>query len=251
MLPLTRNPDDDIMNGDDDHDHDQLPSVEEIRSASSRSSFGGPSYHHRRIGREVAIITIIAILIVTVIGLSVGVAKRGDQVEAATAASNDNNNANGTGTAAPPEREPREDEVQQWLFANGVSSWDDMQEQGSPHKFAVLWISDSDELNLPLPDSVDSVEGVRFVSRYVAALLFFSLNGSGWDYQLSFLTGKDVCEWNDIFVAAEGVQGRFFRIGLSCNNGIVNTWQMRKYNILYTTENIQDIKLTCFLSFML
>lgn len=238
MLPLTRNPDDDMNgdathNDDDDAVHDQLPSVEEIRHASSRSSMnssgrgGGPA-KKCRFG-EVGIIALVAILIVTVIGLSVGVAKRGDQVEAAVA-----NTSSGTSASPPPPptpRQPREPEFKQWMIEHGISSSADLEKEGSPQKWANYWMADSDQLQLPLPPSVDSPEGVRFVSRYVAALLYYALNGSNWDFNLSFLSVKDVCEWNDIFVAAEGVQGRFFRIGLACNNGIVDTWQMRKYQI--------------------
>jgi hypothetical protein len=145
---------------------------------------------------------------------------------------NNNNNNNNS----------RENVVQQWLQTNGVSSLEDMAEPGSPQNLALSWIAVPDKL----PQTLDSPEGARFVSRYVAALLYYALDGSSWDYQLSFLSEQDVCEWNDIIVAAEGVQGQFLRIGLSCDNGIVNTWQMRKYNILYTTEKIQDIKVTCF-----
>lgn len=203
--------------------HDQLPSVEDIRVASQHSAKPTSPRSNRRIGRcgEVAIISLIAVLIVTVIGLSVGVAKRGNEIDAASSGS--------TGaTPAPAPRDPRDTLVRQWLYANGVSGFDEMTEAGSPHEFAVLWLADTDQLYLPIPDSIDSPEGARFVSRYVVALMYFMLGGENWDYQLSFLSEKDVCEWNDIFVAAEGVQGRFFRIGIACNNGIVNTWQMRK-----------------------
>lgn len=220
---------------EENNGHDQLPSVEEIRTASARSMSSrssGPNKSPCRTSRfgEISIITLIAVLIVTVIGLSVGIAKRGDQVEAATSAASGGTSTSGGAapTSSPANREPREGDVQQWLYANGVSTWEDMETAGSPHKFALLWIADSDELNLALPDSLDSADGIRFVSRYVAALMFFAMGGETWDYQLSFLSGKDVCEWNDIFVAAEGVQGRFFRIGFACNNGIVNTWQMRE-----------------------
>jgi len=223
-------------NGDEENNvHDQLPSVEDIRMASQQTPSSprssGPG-GHCRIGRcgEISIITLIAVLIVAVIGLSVGVAKRGDQVDAAQAAGSTALSGDGaTSSPAPAPREPRETIVRQWLDANGISDFEDMNEPGSPHLFALLWIANEDELNLPLPDSKDSPEGVRFVSRYVVALIYFMLGGVNWDYQLSFLSEKDVCEWNDIFAAAEGVQGRFFRIGIACNNGIINTWQMRKY----------------------
>lgn len=218
-------------NNNETTSHDQLPSVEEIRVASSRSIKNNNNGRRCRLGRcgEIAVIALIAVLIVTVIGLSVGVAKRGDE--------NTTNQSGITTTGATPApdapREPRELLVRQWLDFHQVSSLEDMTTAGSAHKFAVLWLADEDPLYLAIPEAgVDTPEGARFVSRYVTALMYFSLGGDAWDYQLSFLSEKDVCEWNDIFVAAEGVQGRFFRIGMACNNGIVNTWQMRKSVLL-------------------
>ena len=206
--------------------HDQLPSVEDIRMASQRSSPkpSVPSVRRCRIGRcgEISLIALVAILIAAVIGLSIGVANRGDQVAAATAA--------GSESGAPPAtaRDPREAAVRTFLNDQGISDLDEMSQASSPHKFAVTWIADIDELYLPIPESIESPDGVRFVTRYIVALIFFMMGGELWEHQLSFLSEKDVCEWNDIFVAAQGVQGRFFRIGIACNNGIVNTWQMRK-----------------------
>ena len=71
-------------------------------------------------------------------------------------------------------------------------------------------------------------DGVRFVSRYVSALLYFALDGPNWASQLNFLSEKEICDWNQIYVADGQVEGRFFRIGIACNNGFVNTLQLRK-----------------------
>lgn len=235
MLPLTKptmtfNSKDHTEHDEENNLHDQLPSVEEIRTASHHKSSGPINGTRCRVGRcgEVGIISLIAVLIVTVIGLSVGVAMRGNELQAASAG---NTAAGDTDSPAQdlPDFEPREEFVRDWLLDNNVSSAEDMDEAGSAHELARLWIADEDQLRLPIPDSLNSTEGARFVSRYVIALIYATMGGSNWDYQLSFLSEKDVCEWNDIFVAAEGVQGRFFRIGIACNNGIVSTWQMRKY----------------------
>lgn len=205
-----------LHNPDEESQHDQLPSVDEIRMTASQRSSTSKTFRCR-IGRwgEVVLITLVAALIVVVIGLSVSLSKTNEALS----------------NAPPPTPAvPRAEVVTQFLVENKVSQLEQIMEVGSPQNWAVKWIAEQDAMQLPVPSELLGPDGTNFVSRYVVALLYYALNGSNWSYQLSFLSENDICDWNDIFVAEKGVDGRFFRVGIACNNGIVTTVQLRTYS---------------------
>jgi hypothetical protein len=205
---------------DEENKHDQLPSVEEIRASVSQQSRPSTGSRRCRIGAtgEIALIIIIASLLVVIIALSVSY-------------SNNVNPEPGTVdpslTAPTASREPRVDEVTDFFVNNNVTKSEDILTIGTPQHWAVHWLSDQDELNVAIPESLEGPDGMRFVSRYVAALLYYALNGSNWSRQLNFLSKMEVCDWNELDVANQQLEGRFFRIGIACNNGFVNTLQLR------------------------
>ena len=200
--------------------HDQLPSVEEIRMSSQRSNSSSSSSGFR-IGRcgEVALITLAAVFIALIVGLAVGLSKREPP------------NSTAAPAVDPTPEEPRVDQVIDFLSSQGVSDHAKLQEAGSPQNWAVKWLSDEDTLYLPLPNSTKTLGGVQFVTRYVAALIYHSLGGPNWEHQLKFLSESETCEWSSIDVSAQGQEGRFFRVGVACTNGVVNTLQMREYTL--------------------
>ena len=212
----------DFDDPDEENIHDQLPSVEEIRAASGATSSG----RRCRMGRagEIALITLVAVLLVTIIGLSASYAAKDAPAPAPVSET--------APTLVPVPREPRVDQVIDYLVDNEVSKLADLTAEGTPQQWAVHWLADQDALNVPIPEEMEGgflgPEGVRFVSRYVAALLYFALDGPDWSHPLNFLSEKEICDWNEIFVADGQVEGRFFRVGIACNNGFVNTLQMRK-----------------------
>lgn len=174
--------------------HDQLPSVEEIRMTAaqrlkSASSIPGAEGHSSRtpwIIFGVVVLTLVAIII----GLSVGLVQKD----------------NGSG------REPRYDQVREWLIENDIS---DPNNLGRPEwEATVKWIADQDGRYLPLPYSKDSQEGIEFVNRYVAALLYFTMDGENWEHRLNFLQDIDHCDWNQVFTTPGD---RLFRIGANCD----------------------------------
>jgi hypothetical protein len=132
---------------------------------------------------------VVLVLIATIIGLSVGLAKDNKEL-----------------------REPRSPEVQEWLIENGISSPNDLNRP--EWQEAVTWIADKDEMHLPIPFNKDSAEGIEFVNRYVAALIYFSMNGENWKYKLNFLSDEDVCQWYTVFTTPSD---RLFKVGASCD----------------------------------
>jgi hypothetical protein len=214
---------------DEENKHDQLPSVEEIRASLSPPS---PSRKCCRIGRtgEIALILLVSCLLVIIIALSVSLPNKANQ-EPATAATS-GSTPPPSGSAPPPAptapRENRVDEVTDFLVSNNVTKSEDILTTGTPQHWAVNWLADQDELNVAIPGSLEGADGVRFVSRYVAALLYYALNGSKWSLQLNFLTKMEVCNWNELDVANQQLEGRFFRIGIACKNDLVTTLQLRK-----------------------
>ena len=164
---------------------------------------------------EVALITLVAVLIVLIIGLAVGLSQRNDKVTE-------------TPTVSSSPQESRLDQVIDFLSAQGISSRTDLETLGSPQNWAVKWVSDQDVLHLPFFNTTDTLEGVQFVTRYVLALFYVSLEGPQWTKQLNFLSEHPTCDWNKVEVSEQGQQGRFFRVGVACTNDIVNTLQFRE-----------------------
>jgi hypothetical protein len=222
---------------DEENKHDQLPSVEEIRASLTppRSSSGTRFCRIGRIG-EIALIATISSLLVIIMALSVSYSDNGNR-EPATV---DPSRATSPPAPTAP-REPRVDEVTDFFVNNNVTKSDDILTIGTPQQLAVHWLSDQDELNVAIPESLEGPDGMRFVSRYVAALLYYALNGSNWSLQLNFTSQMEVCDWNELDVANLELKGCFFRIGIACNNGFVSTLQLRKYcRLLGVYEHVCD-----------
>ena len=203
-IQVTKDLDDNL---DEENIHGQLPLVEEIRAQRAANTLG-PCCRMGRTG-EIALIVLVSVLLVAIIGLSASYA-----------------------TKINPAPANRIDLVVDFLINNEVSKLADITTEGSPQQFAANWIANQDALNVPIPEDLEGdalgPDGVRFVSRYVSALLYFALDGPNWSSQLNFLSEKEICDWNLIQVADGQGEGRSFRIGITCNNGFVNTLQMSK-----------------------
>lgn len=96
--------------------------------------------------------------------------------------------------------EPRKttyDEVVQFLTQGQISALSDIDQPGRPQNTAARWIANTDGANLPLPDAVDSAEGIRYVVRYVMAVNYFAMDGPNWRFDHQFLSKHDICFWHD------------------------------------------------------
>lgn len=86
--------------------------------------------------------------------------------------------------------------VEDCLTEHGVSDPDLMSTEGTPQYEAVQWMIHTDRTKVPHPSSSDH-EKYRFISRYVMALIYFSLGGPTWFVQLNWLSKKDFCAWQE------------------------------------------------------
>lgn len=168
--------------------HDQLPSVEEYKTANAIQPRGVNSMK-----RNLLILASISCIIL-VISLIV--------------------NASQSSTTANQQGQPnltgRTQEVENFLFANSISTLPQLREVGSAQHRATAFVADGDALQMPITTETSR----RFVERYVLALLYYQFNGPKWTHNLKFLSGHDHCDWHEIFKNAEG---KTVKQGVLCN----------------------------------
>jgi hypothetical protein len=68
-------------------------------------------------------------------------------------------------------------------------SGDRLMEIGSPQYRAARWISEEDPIQLDINDA-------SFEQRYAMAVLYYSLNGDGWNVINNWLSEASECDWN-------------------------------------------------------
>ena len=76
----------------------------------------------------------------------------------------------------------------------GVTSDDSVFDDESSHQsMALTWLATNDPLQLDVPQTPNRT----IHERYLIVLLYYSMNGRGWNRQdLGFLTGTSVCDWH-------------------------------------------------------
>ena len=178
--------------------HDQLPSVEEYKTANA--------IELKRTNSMKRNLLILASLscIILVISLI---------VKASKSPSN-----------SQPSISGRTQEVEDFLFNNNVSTLPELREISSAQHKATAFVADGDTLQMPLTPETAR----RFVERYVLALLYYQFDGPQWTYNLKFLSGHDHCNWHEIF---ENSGGKTVRQGVFCNDdGYVKELNLGKTN---------------------
>jgi hypothetical protein len=180
-------------------DHDQLPSVEEIRTSHTRRAVVQPNW----------CLIIFALGVVVVIALAVGLSLGLTE-------------ARREESSVPS----RYNEVVEWLNQNDISAQSDLEyarngtmtsgtaSDAPDQARAAKWIADEDPLRLPLP--VDGKSTTKFVQRYVLALLYMSLGGEGWGLRMNWMSGEDACLWYSEFV--NFITRETFQFGAVCDD---------------------------------
>jgi len=100
-------------------------------------------------------------------------------------------------------------------FLGTVSSSSDLQKDGSPQQLACAWISLDDPRQLAVPSGINDSRALSFISRYVAAVLYFSSGGSNWSDNFHFLSENNICDWNKFTDGAS--EYALFSLGIVCN----------------------------------
>jgi hypothetical protein len=84
-----------------------------------------------------------------------------------------------------------------FMAEEGISHLTALEQSGTPQNVAATWIAKQD-LAVPTDDAT-AIDRYKYVTRYVLAVLYFSMDGGGWEDQIHFMTERDVCDWNQHF----------------------------------------------------
>jgi Leucine-rich repeat (LRR) protein len=171
--------------------HDQLPSVEEAKASLPHQVIS--TKRRNVLCYFVAGITTL-ILVITMIAVAV-----------------DKNDSNNKNTPTSTELTGRFEQVAQYLVDNGIATLPSMKEQKSPQRLAALFVADAD---LYQADMDNPTTELRFIERYVLALIYFEMNGPDWYNNYKFLSARDYCDWSETITTPSG---RTFIKGVECD----------------------------------
>jgi hypothetical protein len=208
-----------------------LPSVEEVRNTvhMKRGSKSAMSFN------TIMAMTVVACVIIAAsLGLAVGVSNKNKRESSNQQSSLD-------GFLDKGGRKSDINDVISYMVAAGVSSEISLRTLDTPQNIAVTWLALDDEANTAVPNvPITEMAGYRYMTRYVLAVVYFSMGGENWNFQAGFGTITSVCSWNQ--VKFDGTS--FYRQGVLCdsNTGLIfaldlGTW-IRNEEIETRIENM-------------
>jgi hypothetical protein len=169
--------------------HDQLPSVEEVKTSMNPTQTMGPCRKYLLIFAVLFVIAMVAVaIIVPTLVLTIG--------------TKDEYN--------PMRKKSRRTEVVDYLLTLEISTEAHMNKPGTPQYDAATWIADHDAYNMPIPEGNNKHS--RFVERYVMAVFYYATGGPNWTYKMNFLNSTDICDWNQDFNTSSG---SYLRLGVN------------------------------------
>jgi hypothetical protein len=165
--------------------HDQLPSLEDIKTEKelSQRSLGGAASEggsRRRFNRLLYIIVPLLVVIL-IIGLAVGLTTRNKS-------NSSNDNLQSGGSSAPVA--DRLTSTINFLREAGITDAQSFDNQASPQYKAAVWIANYDPLQLSL--TLQST----VLQRYVLVVIYYAFNGEQWGGALGWLQGDSECSWS-------------------------------------------------------
>jgi len=194
--------DDEDDDDEEEHQiHDQLPSVEEIKSSQAyipTAKIIAQSNRKKKI-MIVAGIGLAFVLIVVIIVISV----------AASKTRKTNVNAMNGGNGSPNPFKSRLNIVQDYLWSNKISNMPLLVEGGTPEHYAASFMADADNYQSQMVPGNEQ----RFIERYILAMVYYGMGGSQWSNQYDFLHAKDHCLWTGV---SNTPAGSFVK-GVECN----------------------------------
>jgi len=200
------------------HVHDQLPSVEDIKSSQAYIPTAKIiAKSNRRKQRCIAaVVTVIIILIVIVaVFASKAVDSNKNKNNAATFTAFVNTDVNlADGDPDSPISgnlafESRVDAVNDYLWKNNISTLPSLIEPGTPEHFASVFMAVADNYHSQMVPGNEQ----HFIERYILALIYYGMNGADWTTQHDFLHAKDYCLWTGYSSTPAGS----FVKGVECN----------------------------------
>lgn len=164
-------------------EHDQLPSVEEVKASHAVRGRTTISKKHYIIG---AIVFLVFVISASILGVVVEKRKLNAKVQT--------------------ELEREEDIL---VFVSEYSNPTALVDRSSPQYQAAHWLAFEDTKLLPL-------KGKRFLQRYALMVLYFATSGDQWLYDLNFSNAeRDECHWNHSF---RQLGGSSIVLGVGCND---------------------------------
>lgn len=182
------------MNEEESRIHDQLPTLQEIHSKPLSEIVSYEDKARAKQRRRYLWYIVAALVLIIVTSVTVGVIGFSSKSPDKSFSESDINDRTERGLN----------------FLGTVSSSVDLQELGSSQQRAFEWIISFDDLRLEIPKSLEDDNAAHFVSRYVLAVLYFSLDGPKWTNNYNFLTGENECFWNFSY-------GPNQNYGITCN----------------------------------
>jgi hypothetical protein len=182
------------VNDDDNYNiHDQLPSVEEVKSSNAYLPTARllAQSHRRKIYLTIAAAAFAAMVLS--VSISVGVFKRT--------------------TKKAYVHESRLEDVIQYIFTNNISELPLLRISNTAERHAAQFIADGDAYHMAMSD-VSEVEKQRFLERYVLSLLYYQTSGDKWTQKHNFLSKLDHCNWHTKYSNPMG----HFMSGVQCND---------------------------------
>jgi hypothetical protein len=180
-----------------------LPSVEEVRNTvHMRRSKSGMSFH-----AIIAMTVVACVIIAASLGVGLGVSNKND------AARSDQSSLEGI--VDNTVRKSDIEDVLNYLVLAGVSSEISLRTLDTPQNIALAWLALDDEANMAVPDvPITEMAGYRYITRYVLAVVYYSMGGENWNFQAGFTTIQDVCSWSDVKFDGSS----FYRQGVFCDS---------------------------------
>jgi hypothetical protein len=188
-----------------------LPNIEEVRTNKIIAN-GGNKYSGKN-KRTIALVVILVAVIATAVGFSIAVTQnnRGRSSSNSLESGNDGTNGDDTngddGNSADDDASDitddnetddteRINQIISFLSDNEISALEDLRSTTKPQYKAAVWISNNDDRELDIPESINENGAFRFVERYVMAVFFYALGGEDWNHDVNFLSEDKTCDWS-------------------------------------------------------
>jgi hypothetical protein len=208
-----------------DHHHDQLPHVEEVKVANSRSALRTCLF--RRVPQFLRCAIVVVLVALVALGITMAVMnEKSSKSHYKEPLQNDYRGAEYT------------EDVIQFLLEHKVSREPSLRADGDPQQRAVQWLAEEDKYSRYVMHQTTPENTQRYIERFVMATVYFHFHGDEWTYKLNFLKGTDTCHWFTNFDTAGGNE---VRVGITCDDDeLVTEIVLRKYQTVWLLSVIRN-----------
>jgi hypothetical protein len=201
-------------------EHDQLPSVEEVRMHAHEGSaiFHADNAIERKRRVLLASVLVGLALIGLIIGLAVGLS--GTENSDVIAASAPQPTSQGNPAPQPTLQQPvstptaspfteRAEKIISYLLENELSGFGEVRTPGTPQYRAVQFLANEDGMAMEIPDTDTSqADAFQFLERYAVSVFYYALG------VINLVSSGSTCEW---FRTFHNMGGHSTNIGVVCN----------------------------------